>query len=262
MIFRLFSAQKNSTVRHRRQPARAGRLSLVIPLLICCCSSGTERRVPAAYGPDDAAVVYLLWRGQRTALDQYEVSNRRFARFIAAGGYSNRRWWSEAGWQWRTSSGIRFPRWWESGRFQSGSGYPEYPVCGVSWFEAEAFARWAGKALPDFELLQFAAGSASWPWGGDPPDFAGLRYANFSGWRDGALYLAPVESYPSGRSRHGCLNLAGNVAEWTAAAQSAVSALCAGGSWDAVPGASWTGCAVPVEKTARLETVGFRCIRK
>ena len=77
-------------------------------------------------------------------IDVYPVTNAQFARFLQAGGYDEPRWWSPAGWTWRAGAGVDCPGMWG----ESGWDGREQPVAGVSWYEADAYARWAGKRLP------------------------------------------------------------------------------------------------------------------
>jgi len=73
-------------------------------------------------------------------IDRFPVTQAEYARFMAEGGYRDERFWSPAGWQWRSAQAVEHPLWW--------SGADGRPVVGVSWYEADAYARWAGKRLP------------------------------------------------------------------------------------------------------------------
>jgi iron(II)-dependent oxidoreductase len=89
-------------------------------------------------------------------IDRGLVTNAEFTAFVEAGGYREREVWSEEGWAWREAEAVDAPLFWkrEGDRFvrsRFGTVEPmplEQPVQHVSWYEADAFARWAGKRLP------------------------------------------------------------------------------------------------------------------
>lgn len=158
-------------------------------------------------------------------LDRYPATCRRYAAFIDAGGYEREELWNDRGRAWRGETGHRVPQGWEpdgdGGWCIRRFGFlrpldPREPVQHISWFEAEAFARWAGGRLPTEIEWEKAA---SWdpasghkrrfPWGDTPPS-AGL--ANVGLRRFGP---APVGSFPRGASAYGVEQLAGDVYEWT-----------------------------------------------
>jgi iron(II)-dependent oxidoreductase len=86
-------------------------------------------------------------------IDAAPVTNSGYAEFVADGGYERRELWSDAGWAWREREDARRPLYWTGDdrvrRFDRVVPLePELPVMHVSWFEADAYARWAGKRLP------------------------------------------------------------------------------------------------------------------
>jgi len=142
-------------------------------------------------------------------VDVYPVTNARFARFLAADGYEDPRWWTPEGWLWRCRTRTRQPSMWDDPGWDG----PDQPVAGVSWYEADAYARWAGRRLPtDAEWERAARGTdrRRYPWGDDWPT---NDRANFDG-RVGRT--TPVGLYTAGVSPAGCHDMAGNVNNWTA----------------------------------------------
>jgi iron(II)-dependent oxidoreductase len=184
-----------------------------------------------AIGTDDRSEAYDNERRRHPAeirpffIDANPVTNGDFLLFIAAGGYTTPEYWSEAGRRWLAESGAQAPKYWLSreGRWltrtmdRTGAVDPRLPVCHVSWYEAEAFARFAGKRLPT-EIEWEAA--ATWdpatgrkrrfPWGDEP---ASHQLANLDQLGFGA---APVGAYPRNVSPIGCYGMIGDVWEWTA----------------------------------------------
>ncbi|WP_344567059.1 ergothioneine biosynthesis protein EgtB [Streptomyces axinellae] len=160
------------------------------------------------------------------AIDTVPVTNAAYRLFIEDGGYRDPRWWAPAGWEQVRSNGWRAPLFWrEDGaggwwrrRFGVSEPVPDdEPVLHVSWYEADAYARWARRRLPSEAEWEKAArydpatgGSRRFPWGETP---AGPRHANL-GQRH--LRPAPAGSYPDGASATGGRQLLGDVWEWTA----------------------------------------------
>lgn len=157
-------------------------------------------------------------------LDTVPVTNGAFQHFIEDGGYTDERWWAPAGWAQIREHGIGAPLFWrrEAGqwtrrRFGTVEPVPaDEPVVHVSWYEADAYARWAGRRLPTEEEWEKAARhdpatgrSRRYPWGDEDP---GPEHANL-GQRH--LRPAPAGSYPRGASPLGVRQLIGDVWEWT-----------------------------------------------
>ncbi len=157
-------------------------------------------------------------------LDTVPVTNGEYQRFLADGGYDDPRWWSERGWAHRCEAGLVGPQFWylDSGswwrnRFGVIEPVPaDEPVVHVCFFEAQAYAAWAGKRLPTEVEWEKAARfdpatgrSRRFPWGDEDPTPA---HANL-GQRH--LQPAPTGSYPAGASPLGVHQLIGDVWEWT-----------------------------------------------
>jgi iron(II)-dependent oxidoreductase len=83
-------------------------------------------------------------------IDTHEVSNAEYKEFIDAGGYDTEAWWHPLGWEWRTANAITGPLGWDSALHHGGGipGNELFPANGISWWEADAYCRWAGKRLP------------------------------------------------------------------------------------------------------------------
>ncbi len=157
-------------------------------------------------------------------IDAAPVTNGQYLEFIAGGGYHQPQWWSAAGWRHRTEAGLEAPMHWR----RDGDGWaytrfgriervaPDEPVVHVCFYEAQAYATWAGKRLPTEAEWEKAARfdpatgqSRRYPWGDEPP---GPHRANL-----GQRHLSPaaVGAYPDGASPLGVHQLIGDVWEWT-----------------------------------------------
>ncbi|MEW2130987.1 ergothioneine biosynthesis protein EgtB [Streptomyces sp. NPDC005435] len=157
-------------------------------------------------------------------IDTAPVTNAAYRAFIEDGGYGTERWWSPEGWAHIRRHSVEAPLYWHRDGGQwlrrrfgvTEPVPPEEPVLHVSWYEADAYARWAGRRLPTEAEWEKAARhdpetgrSRRFPWGDADPTAA---HANL-GQRH--LRPAPAGSYPAGESPHGVRQLIGDVWEWT-----------------------------------------------
>jgi gamma-glutamyl hercynylcysteine S-oxide synthase len=220
-------------------------------------------------------------------LDRAPVSNAGLAEFVADGGYDAEKLWSRDGWAWRWENQVWAPIDWElqdgdwvRTRFGRREQVPPHePVQHVSFFEVDAYARWAGKRLPTEAEWERAAGwdvrsgKNRFPWGREAMGYeANLGRRMFS--------PAPVGSYPGGESAAGCLQMAGDVWEWTSSffqpypgfvafpdAESSEAffgeryRVLRGGSWATDPVLARTTFRNPQHPAARRVFAGFRCAR-
>jgi iron(II)-dependent oxidoreductase len=157
-------------------------------------------------------------------IDAVPVTCGAFAEFVADGGYAEPGWWTDAGWVRREEADLAHPEFWE----RDGAGgwtvlrfgardalVADEPVAHVCWYEADAYARWAGKRLPTEAEWERAASwgpdgrKCRWPWGDEPPD---TTRANLGQRHDRP---SPVGSYPAGANPLGVHQLIGDVWEWT-----------------------------------------------
>jgi iron(II)-dependent oxidoreductase len=157
------------------------------------------------------------------AIGRTPITNATFLEFVEGGGYQRREWWSDEGWAWKEEYDITHPGEWTSDRLERRLGTPpkpldpDRPVVHVSWFEAEAFAHAHQARLPTELEWEKAATwdqetetARPYPWGEEPPTPA---RANLD---QRAYGTTPVGSYPAAASPFGCLDMLGNVWEWTA----------------------------------------------
>ncbi len=169
------------------------------------------------------------------------VTQAELAAFTDDGGYRRRELWSDAGWRWREETGAEHPVYWRraAGTAREGEGWerrvfdrwgplePHRPALHVSWFEAEAWCRWAGRRLPSEAEWEAAATGAPpkayLPWGGGwgGPSARGESggegaRANVDWGGLAAGGAVDVAALPAGDAPSGCRQMIGNVWEWTA----------------------------------------------
>ena len=158
-------------------------------------------------------------------IDNFLVSNREFLDFMNHGGYEDYSFWLSDGWDAVKENNWIAPMYWEkeedvwftrdfAGKRKIN---PDEPVCHVSFYEATAYCKWAGKRLPTEAEWEKAAlwneekqTKTDFPWGNERPkaELANLLESNV--WNCSA-----VGAYEKGKSSYGCYQMIGDVWEWT-----------------------------------------------
>ncbi len=164
---------------------------------------------------------------------RYPVTNVEYRRFVEAGGYQERQWWTEQGWTYLQPGGYRWsgeperitlPRFWDD----AARNQPTQPVVGVTWWECAAYCAWltaTGRAagwlpvgdeirLPtslEWERVARGIDQRRYPWGDEPPNAERANYQATEIER-----ATPVGCFPAGAAPCGALDVAGNVREWLA----------------------------------------------
>jgi hypothetical protein len=201
-------------------------------------------------------------------IDRHEVTNEDFQAFVADGGYGNPDlWpdsiliddrfvpWGEAIGRLVDRSGLPGPRDWSGGTFPGDRA--KHPVTGVSWYEAQAYARWLGKRLPTMaQWWRAALGDADqpYPWGGDHSTLD-VR-SNFS-----MSATTAVDEHASGASPYGAFDMAGNVREWIAGTADAARYPAIGGSWQDPTYMFYTPNIDRFPPGYANEAIGFRLVK-
>jgi formylglycine-generating enzyme required for sulfatase activity len=214
--------------------------------------------VPAANWADFIGFVGMVgpYKLPSFYVDRYEVTNREYQKFVDNGGYDKKEYWPErfagdgreVSWadamtQFRDTSGRPGPSTWAGGHYPEGKA--DFPVGGVSWFEASAYAAFAKKQLPTFSQWYEVA----------PAELAAhvVTVSNIS-----TNDVAPVGKFP-GVGPYGTYDTAGNVREWTANTVNNSLHFILGGSWKS-PSYLYSSpeAASPFD---RSETNGLRCVK-
>jgi serine/threonine-protein kinase len=182
-------------------------------------------------------------------LDVREVNIGDYYKFVKEKGYKYPSNWSAQ---------------WKEGNFTEQEA--RLPVTHVSWFDATAYAQWAGKRLPTEKEWEYAARGTDkrlYPWGNRfDPELANGKVTG------GAL--APVGSYPAGQSPFGILDMSGNVAEWTASdsfqypgskGTQQAGKIIRGGGFKNSEAYLRTTTRVALAPNESEESIGFRCAK-
>lgn len=166
----------------------------------------------------------------KTYLEDYEIgifpiTNKEYLEFINDGGYETYKYWLSDGWEKVKSNNWKSPMYWEKiddeWYVRDFLGIrkinPNEPVCHVSYYEADAYCKWAGKRLPTEAEWEKAAcwnetkqEKTIFPWGNNSPTEENCNLLESYHWG-----CTEIGTYPSGKSPSGCEQMIGDVWEWT-----------------------------------------------
>jgi len=220
---------------------------------------GSDPQKDRAAGPQEFPQhpVYL----DAFEIDRYEVSNVEYLRFVLA-------------------TGADWPQFWRAKPFPDKMAL--HPVINVSWQEADAYCRWAGKRLPteaEWEKAARGGDGRVFPWGDEPAGWIKSNIAH-PGSKRGAKYppLANINRYDKGASPYGVYQMAGNVSEWVSdwfdpeyykhghnanpqGPETGDLKVFRGGSWNEDPEVARSAGRNGGEVTRKSYLTGFRCAR-
>ena len=241
-------------------------------LAVSTTSLDTIRRTLFKMGEVPPGMVYVegYWDELRNTfhkecgffMDMYEVSNRQYKEFIEQGGYTDQRFWKnefvkkgkklswiEALAEFKDMTGKPGPATWENGSYPEGK--ENYPVSGVSWYEAAAYAEFAGKSLPTADHWDSGAGFY------DTPYYEKIGrtiypFSNFN--RKGTEPVGDNRALTA----YGAYDMPGNVREWCWN-EGGLGHVIAGGSWNDNY-SSFIGSWNHTVSFDRSPENGFRCV--
>lgn len=158
-------------------------------------------------------------------IDKFPITNKQYLEFMNSGGYETYKYWLSDGWDKVKENKWQSPMYWEkiNNKWHSRDflGIREInldePVCHVSFYEADAYCKWAGKRLPTESEWEKAAcwneemqEKTAFPWGDEKPTDEKCNLLESYHWG-----CSEIGSYPKGASHLGCQQMIGDVWEWT-----------------------------------------------
>jgi ergothioneine biosynthesis protein EgtB len=158
-------------------------------------------------------------------IDAFPITNQQYQEFMDDGGYDTYRYWLADGWAKVKENGWKSPMYWEKvDNYWIARDFlgvrklnPNEPVCHVSYYEADAYCKWAEKRLPTEAEWEKAAcwneekqQKTVFPWGNEQPTEQNCNLLESHYWG-----CTEIGSYPQGMSPLGCHQMIGDVWEWT-----------------------------------------------
>jgi predicted Ser/Thr protein kinase/predicted esterase len=234
-------------------PETSARIAFNLP------REGETRTAPVPAGRFGVGIGFIGWLSENLPayeIDRYEVTNGEYQKFVDAGGYRNPQFWREPfvkdgtalSWDqamefFRDPTGRPGPSVWEGGHYPQGR--ESFPVSGISWYEASAYAAWAGKSLP--AVLQ---------WFQAVPYDTIVHRINQSNF-DSRGPVAVTSS--GGVGPFGTFGMIGNVREWCLNSSHENKRFILGGAWRTQTYQAYLPEAL--DPFDRSELNGFRCVR-
>ena len=196
---------------------------------------------------------------QTYSISRYPITVAQYEAFMRDGGYANDEWWANKdGLQWRTKNHIEHPE-----TYSSAFITPNHPQVGVSYYEAEAFCRWLSAKLKqqvripteqEWERAARGTDGRKYPW----EDVAKAVEAHANIAATGIGHTSPVGMFPTGKSPAGCLDMAGNVWEWTRGSKDAC--VVRGGSFNLIADRARCAYRYVYYPNLRFSSIGFRVV--
>lgn len=228
----------------------AGSTEQEIDMRLKLCNIYVGKHIGGCYRKWFEDEIYQYVRIHDLYVDKYEVTIGEYKKFLSETGHK------------------QLPKW-----VYEYSPADNYPVVGVDWHDANAYAKWAGKRLPtQFEWEYIARGKERrlFPWGNEMPDGTRANYSDINDTNfcrditnnDGYKYTSPVGNYPKGQTPHGVFDMAGNVREWTNSVESGTDkAVVKGGSFSNAYDDLWCADYRINDKNTIEPNLGFRCVK-
>ena len=187
---------------------------------------------------------------------KFPVTTQEWKKFIEGDAYNDDALWSAEGLQWKSKER---PSWKQLASSPAVANFvhENQPAVGISWFEAEAFAKAHGARLPDCqERIDIVRGQERrvYPWG------QSFGHGNCNTEEVGLGRPCAVGLFPSDKTPEGVYDLAGNVAEWTSEFFEGKARLHPG-SWSRGMMSSWSKAFESISPAARLNDLGFRLVK-
>ena len=190
----------------RPPPASADRAASQKTIAVIPGGKYSIGATPAPFVYDNEKPAHEVELGE-FSVETHLVTNAEYAEFIQSGGYENRQLWTNEGWEWRVKESVTKPQYWTGdGPWQVQQMFAvhelesvrNHPVSGISWHEAQAYVRFAGKRLLTETEWEAAASR--------------VRESNCCG---NYLGTTPVGAIEGNQTASGCFDMTGNVWEWT-----------------------------------------------
>lgn len=202
---------------------------------------------------------------EHLSITKYPITVSEYKLFIDKKGYSTKKYWSKNGWQWKEQNKVSKPAYWLDKQYNK----KDYPITGISFWEAEAFANYSNAKLPNELIWEYVAtnkGKTNYPWGNDKNNIEKKAQLSFFG-KFSKIGLTSVKAHKQGDSNFGVSDLIGNVSEWCIpkdkiklSIKDDIAVLRGGSHWH-IPDAVNSYFSSPTYLTTRDNQTGIRLVK-